>query len=84
VIPQAPGHKECRRFIDCRGNKAAAEFQAKHCNKCILSRTHGGHMIRMTLGLMMIYGGPDTAQQRAFPAHQAQKQIPNNQLRIIT
>jgi len=41
-------------------------------------------MIRMTLGLMMIYGGPDTAQQRAFPAHQAQKQIPNNQLRIIT
>jgi len=71
-------------FMGCRRNKAADEFQARHCNKCILSRTHGGHMIRMTLGLMMIYGGPDTAQQRAFPAHQAQKQIPNNQLRIIT
>ena len=81
---QAPGQKAWGKFMDCRGNKAADEFQAKHFNICILSRTHRGHMIRMVLGLMTIYAGPDPEQQRAAPAHQAQKQIPNNQLRIIT
>jgi hypothetical protein len=81
---QAPGHKAWGNLWVADATKPLLNSKQNIPTYAFLAEPMGGHMIRMVLGLMTVYGGPDTAQQRAFPAHQAQKQIPNNQLRIIT